>query len=755
MQDTVSARRISITGIVQGVGFRPFVYRLAQDYRLTGWVLNTNQGVQIYIEGAEEYLDSFQHHLVEDLPPLALIRTIEIETVKVAGFTDFHIRHSEGADEKTAMIPPDIAICADCRQEVHDPHNRRFHYPFTNCTNCGPRFTIIRDLPYDRAMTTMAGFPMCPICQAEYDDPGHRRFHAQPNACPACGPQLQILDREQQPVADDATSLLKAGKILAVKGLGAFHLAIDARNPMAVAELRRRKQRDAKPFAVMARDITAAECYCHISDLERQWLISPSAPIVVLHERTDSGLPVNIIHPGLSTLGMMLPYTPLHYLLFDQELDLLIMTSANISDEPLIIDNATAWEQLIELADYFLLHNRDIVQPCDDSVMTITPLATPQLLRRARGFVPRGILLPQASRPLLALGGEMKNTFCLSRNGEAFLSQHWGDLNHYRNYIRFQEGLKRFQQLLAIEPELLVHDLHPDYQTTRWAKQQSLPRLAVQHHHAHLASAMADNGLNGEVLGLICDGSGWGPDGAVWGGELLRGGYQNYQRLGHLRYMLLPGGEITIRRPYRMAFAYLLTALEGAVDTIADNYLPDLSPEERSLLLQQLHAAHPRLITSSCGRLFDAVGALLGISPISRYEGQTAIELEAIADPGERGIYSWQVYQREEQLIMDPVSMWPEMIYDLEHRRTIGSIAQKFHISLAAMFSHALVQARELSALNRVVLSGGCFHNKVLLFELIRMLDKCGFEVYHHQQVPPGDGGIALGQVAIACEVKI
>lgn len=754
MQAKMSSCLIRITGIVQGVGFRPHVYRLAMDYGIRGWVLNSSAGVVIQAEGSQEQIAEFARKIVEDPPPLAVIRTCTIQATEPVGFNDFVIRESDDRELKMVMISPDIAICSDCKSEVLNKEDRRYGYPFTNCTNCGPRFTIIKDVPYDRAMTTMASFPMCSDCRQEYENPLHRRFHAQPNACPVCGPQTTLVNRQGQVVDADVRDMLKAGKIVAVKGLGGFHLAADATNSLAIAELRRRKQRDAKPFAVMVRDLKTAHNYCRINPAEEQWLSSPQAPIVILESREESILAADIIHPGIKTLGVMLPYTPLHYLLFDDDLEILIMTSANISDEPLIIDNQEALNQLNKVADCFLIHNRDIYNPCDDSVMRVTGLHTPQFMRRARGFVPRGIPVSAQSPPVLALGGEMKSTFCITRDGEAFLSQHWGDLNHYHNYANYLKGIDRFKKMLSVEPEFLVHDLHPNYQTSRWAREQeNLPKMAVQHHFAHMAAVMAENGLQGEVLGLVCDGTGWGTDGAIWGGEILRADYRHFTRLAHLRYLPLPGGDITAQKPYRMALVYLYAALGESGLDFTDSILPELTTNEKNILIKRIGPNSSEPLTSSCGRLFDAVGAFLGVCGINKYEGQAAIELEASADRHEKGRYGFSLNQEQGLWIMDTLPMWGELFNDKQLSVAPGNMAQKFHLTLVEMFVSALLKLRDETGLNRVVLSGGVFHNLILLVNIVQRLSEQGFQVYHHQQVPPGDGGISLGQAIIASEV--
>ncbi|MGE5416411.1 MAG: carbamoyltransferase HypF [Acidobacteriota bacterium] len=755
MTELLKACQIRITGIVQGVGFRPHVYRLARQYGLNGWVLNSSAGVIIEAEGLPIDLDGFARELVESPPPLAVIRSCERIDIEPQGFSDFTIRESASEQEREVMISPDIAICPDCKREVREPEDRRYRYPFTNCTNCGPRFTIIKDVPYDRCQTTMAPFPMCPECQNEYENPLNRRFHAQPNACPVCGPHTTLLDEAGKPAAGEPALYLKQGMIVAVKGLGAFHLAVDAADSEAVKRLRQRKKRDAKPFAVMVRDVETARKYCAITDTEEKWLTSPQAPIVVLQRNNDTLLPDDAIHPGLPTLGMMLPYTPLHYLLFDDDIDVLVMTSANISDEPLIIDNGEALKKLKGIADYYLIHDREIFNSCDDSVMRVTRFNSPQLFRRARGFVPLGIELPFAMRSVLGVGGEMKGTFCMTRKNEAFLSQHWGDLNHYLNYRKFLDGLPRFKNMLAVEPEVIAHDLHPEYQSTRWAKEQSdKPLVGVQHHHAHLASCMAENGLSGEVLGLICDGTGWGTDEAVWGCEILRGDYRQYKRLAHLKYVPLPGGDLTVKKPYRMAQVYLLNAMGEKGLEIGNRCLQDLTPDEGRYLQNQIKHNLGVVPTSSCGRLFDAVSALLGICSINRYEGQAAVELEATARLNGSTPYGYAVEKDNDLLLMNVFPAWEEMITDLDKGIDVPVIAGRFHMTLVEMMADTLCSLRDDTGINKVVLSGGVFHNQILLLELMQRLSDKGFEVFQHKLVPPGDGGISLGQAVIASEVS-
>jgi hydrogenase maturation protein HypF len=755
MSTIINSKRITIKGIVQGVGFRPHVYRLATDLKLRGWIMNTASGVFIEVEGPLPGIDEFIRLLLEAPPPLALITSCQVEDIATQHFGDFTILESVNQQTREVMVSPDIAICADCQREVLDPQNRRFHYPFINCTNCGPRFTIIQDVPYDRVNTTMAKFPMCRECGAEYRDPLNRRFHAQPNACPRCGPHAILTDRLGESCKDKVIDVLKAGAIVAVKGLGAFHLAVDASNREAVSLLRQRKKRDVKPFAVMARDLEAVKKYCQVTAREEQWLTSRQAPIVVIESKANPAIPGELLHPGLNTLGVMLPYSPLHYILFDEELDLLVMTSANISDEPIITDNIEALSKLKNLADYFLLHNRDIFNPCDDSVMSCTSMGTPNIIRRARGFVPQGIKIEgmKTEPTVLAVGGEMKNTFCLTRGDEAFLSQHWGDLNHYNNYLNFSEGIKRFKNMLAVEPAVIAHDLHPNYQSTRWALQQThLDLVPVQHHYAHMASVMAENGINGPAIGLICDGTGWGTDGAVWGGEVLIGDYRGFDRVAHLKYMPLPGGDLTSKKPYRMAFIYLYQLMGEKAYPYAERWLPDLTWQERDIMVNRLQQPEP-LVTSSCGRLFDAVSSILGICHFNRYEGQAAMELEAMADMKTDGIYPGWIEKSPDGLIMDVSEIWMALLNDLDRGVLLSAISARFHRSLAWLFTETIRRVYERSGIKQVVMSGGVFHNNILLKTMLQSLKKLELEVYIHKQVPAGDGGIALGQAIIASEV--
>ncbi len=688
----------------------------------------------------------------EVLPPQVSIHGQHIDNNWPRGLNGFLSYQSEPPEKVQVGFLSDIAICKNCRQEVLAISNRRYRYPFTNCINFGPRFTRIKDLSFDR----IHQLSMCSECQREYDDSKERRFHNLTNAGLRCGPEIRILDGEGIEVTPNPATLLKQGFILAVKGLGGFHLAADARNDSVVSRLRCRKGREAKPFAVMARDLEIAHRYCEINSEEETWLTSPQAPIVILSRNLKELLPDKLIHPGLDTLGVMLPYTPLHYLLFDDEIELLIMTSANISDEPLITDNEEALQRLSGIADYFVVHDREIESPCDDSVLQVTSENTPQFFRRARGFSPQGIKLPVMTIPVLALGGDMKNTFCVTRDDQAFPSQHWGDLKYYKNLLNHREGILRFTRMLSVEPLVWAYDLHPGYQSTRWVmEQESLPKIGVQHHHAHLAAAMADNGLTGEVLGLICDGTGWGADGAIWGCEVLQGGYHGFKRRAHLKYVPLPGGEYTVKRPYRMSLVYLYEALGEKSLEVARNYLPDLGVEEMEVLVCQLQNSSRIILTSSCGRLVDAVSAFLGICTLNHYEGQAAAELEARALRGtQKRVYSYGLDEEEGVWIMKVQTLWQEVLEDLQRGTATEVLALSFHETLIEMWTEVLCRIRDETGINRVVLSGGVFHNRILLTGLLQKLKKNNMECYHHRQVPPGDGGISLGQALIASEVN-
>ena len=751
----IIAREIKIEGVVQGVGFRPFVFRLAIEFGIRGWVLNSSEGVTIWAEAPEETALAFYHAVIGKPPKLAMIVDHRITEREVQGFDHFFIKHSEASDRRDVMISPDVAVCEDCYREIRDKQDRRYSYPFTNCTNCGPRFTIIMDVPYDRVKTTMRDFPMCPVCAHEFEDPMNRRFHAVPNACPDCGPQVTLRDLDGQVYPGLGHEFLKAGRILAVKGLGGFHLVCDARSREAVVNLRRRKIREFKPFAVMCRDLSVVEQYCHVSPEEATLLETPAHPIVILDRRRQDDLPPELA-PGISTLGVMLPYTPLHHLLFEDGLEILVATSANISDDPLIIDNDEAMVKLKGIADYFLLHNRQIYNRCDDSVTTVID-GEARITRRARGYVPLPVDLPRPESTrvpvILGCGGELKGAFCLTRGKGAFLSQHLGDLNHYGNYRQFLDTISRFETMLDVKPEVIAYDLHPDYMATRWAKSQGDRTLVgVQHHHAHMASCLAENLEPGPALGVICDGTGYGADGAIWGFEFFAGTPVRLERMAHLAYMPLPG-EITIKHPGRMSLTYLYEHFGDPGLRRGRKYLSTLGDEEQQILVRQLENRFNTVPTSSCGRLFDAASALLGICTRVQYEGQAAIEMETVADPDVQDCYEYEFNCHSRPYQLGTQGIFEGLLGDLERGTPTGVSAGRFHLTVAAMIEEVLRKLRDDTGLGKVALSGGVFANKLLFRLLLRKLAKAGFQVLYHRKVPTNDGGVSLGQVYIASEV--
>jgi hydrogenase maturation protein HypF len=747
----IIAREIKIEGVVQGVGFRPFVFRLATEYGIRGWVLNSSEGVTIWAEASEETVLAFYQAVIDKPPKLAMIVTQRITEREVQGFDHFFIKHSEASDRRDVLISPDVSVCEDCYREIWDKQDRRYKYPFTNCTNCGPRFTIIMDIPYDRVKTTMRDFPMCPVCAHEFEDPMNRRFHAVPNACPDCGPQVTLRDLDGQVYPGLGHEFLKTGRILAVKGLGGFHLICDARSREAVVNLRRRKIREFKPFAVMCRDLSVVEQYCQVSPAEAALLETPAHPIVILDRRRQDDLPPELA-PGINTLGVMLPYTPLHHLLFEDGLEILVATSANISDDPLIIDNDEALVKLKGIADYFLLHNRQIYNRCDDSVTTVVD-GDILIARRARGYVPLPVDLPEPGPVILGCGGELKSTFCLTKGKGAFLSQHLGDLNHYGNYQQFLYTMPRFETMLDVKPEVIAYDLHPDYMATRWAKSQGDRTLiGVQHHHAHMASCLAENLESGPALGVICDGTGYGTDGAIWGFEFFAGTPARLERMAHLAYLPLPG-EITIKHPGRMALTYLYEHFGDSGLRRGRQHLPTLGYEEQQVLVRQLENRFNTVPTSSCGRLFDAASALLGICTRVQYEGQAAIEMETVADPEVQDCYEYEFNCHSRPYQLGTRGIFEGLLGDLERGTPTGVSAGRFHLTVAAMIEEVLRKLREDTGLGKVALSGGVFANKLLFSLLRRKLVKAGFQVLYHRKVPTNDGGVSLGQVYIASEV--
>lgn len=750
----LSRKRLQVTGVVQGVGFRPFVYRLARQHRLAGWVCNTSRCVEIDIEGAPASLEGFIGRLHRDAPALARIEAVtavEAEPEGIQGFTILESRQQAATD---ALIPADVATCDDCLAEILDPADRRFHYPFTNCTNCGPRFTIIRRVPYDRPHTTMAEFAMCPQCRREYENPEDRRFHAEPTACPDCGPRLWLEERgrrlEGEAALNAAGRLLRTGKIVAVKGLGGFHLAADATCPEVVAALRRRKGRSAKPFALMVRDLAAAERLCHLGAQERCLLLSPERPIVLCRRR-ESGPVAPDVAPGNTFLGLMLPYTPLHLLLLAHAPQALVMTSGNLSEEPLAYGNQEARSKLKGLADAFLLHDRDIQVPCDDSVVRPVGRHGVIPLRRARGLAPGPIYLPLKSDPILGVGAEQKNTFCVAAGGVALLSQHIGDLDTAETFDYYTQAVSHFKALSRKDPVVVAHDLHPRYLSTRYARGLSGVKLVgVQHHHAHIAACLAENRRTGPCIGLALDGTGYGPDGTVWGGELLVADLANFTRAGHLAQVRLPGGEAAVRDPRRMAMAYLHAAYGEDFPPLARFLGLDFPLLEEGILRRQLAGSLNSSLTSSAGRLFDAVAAALDICRTRTYEGQPALELEMAAAPGDDTFYPAPVQNQGQTLILDTLTIFREVVAERHRGVAVGRIAARFHHSLARLLAAACDTLRERTGLDLVALSGGVFQNALILGVLKELLEPRGFEVLTHNLTPPNDGSISLGQVAVA-----
>jgi hydrogenase maturation protein HypF len=762
----VTRRRFFVAGIVQGVGFRPFVYRLARTHGLSGWVRNTPAGVEIEVQGSPDVLTRFLHSLAEEAPPLAVINSISCDEIPQIDEHDFSILAS-GTGAAAVQIAPDSALCSDCLKELFDPADRRYRYPFITCTNCGPRYSIITGIPYDRPKTTMVGFPLCPDCLAEYHDPGDRRFHAQPVACPACGPQVRLIKaftasgetvHEGETAILQAIDLLRQGRILAVKGIGGYHLAVDACNHEAVARLRKRKKRDEKPFAVMAADLATARRLAVLDVMEERLLTGPESPIVIV--RKAPRCPMSpLVAPNNGWVGLMLPYAPIHHLLFaphqpsklTTSFQALVMTSANVSDEPICFEDTDAQQRLAGIADYFLVHNRPIHIREDDSVMRVFQ-GRPLFYRRARGYAPRAVRLPFNVPPLLAVGSELKGAVCLAHGERAFLSQHIGDLQNSSTCDSFRHTIEHLGTILEIAPTIVACDLHPDYLSSVYATESGLPVITVQHHHAHLAACMAENGLEGEVIGMIFDGTGLGDDGTVWGGEFLVGGYDGYRRVGHFRPLPLPGGDAAVREPWRMAISCLYHALGEQAFYLDHPVVARLTDTQKPLFAAMLAKGLNSPLTSSCGRLFDAVAALLNIRHIVSYDGQAAIELEALAEAAEDDSrYPFEITCSEgnpPQLDFTP--LFPAVLADLEAGIPTAAIARRFHTTVAAASVEACFRISQVCGLDRVVLSGGVFQNRLLSEMVYTGLTERGLQVFTHRLVPPNDGGIALGQAAIA-----
>jgi hydrogenase maturation protein HypF len=743
--------RITLRGAVQGVGFRPFVYRLATEMALSGWVLNSSAGLVVEVEGASDQLSRFEQRLERERPKASVVTIREVVWLQAEGATQFEILASDHDSGKTVNVLPDLATCADCREELFDPGNRRFAYPFTNCTNCGPRYTIVVDIPYDRPNTTMREFALCPQCREEYENPANRRFHAQPNACPVCGPQLDG-------TIEDAVEALRRGEIIALKGIGGFQLLVDARNPDAVARLRERKHREEKPFAVMMPSLEVARAYCEISPAEVQLLESQAAPIVLLQPKPGTDIARNVAH-GSPYLGVMLPYSPLHHLLLEDCRFPLIATSGNRSDEPIAIDNDEAASRLRDIADHFLAHNRPIVRACDDSVVRLTR-GRAGILRRARGYAPLGIHIRQTLPPVLAVGGHLKNTIAIGVGHDVFLSQHVGDLETVEARAAFEKSIDDLCRLYSFKPEVVACDLHPDYASTQWAEKSGLPVIRLQHHQGHVAACAAENGVEGAYLGVAWDGTGYGLDGAIWGGEFFHVENQHaegtrFERIAHLRSFGLPGGDAAVREGWRSAASLMFeiddSQIEASqIDAWQDSGSPPESPdaEERSRgnprledakILYMLRHGINVVPTTSVGRLFDAVACIIGVARQNRFEGQAAMLLE-----NEIGLL------RTEEAYALPGGDWGPLVQAVMADKRAGVavplIAARFHNALVEWTLEVAASAK----LKQIVLSGGVFQNRYLTERAAATLESRGFVVHTHQRVPPNDGGIALGQAVMS-----
>jgi hydrogenase maturation protein HypF len=746
---TAQRLRVRVEGTVQGVGFRPFVYRLARDLHLGGWVLNDSRGVLIEAEGERHALDAMLDRLRTEAPPLAIVERVGDEPVPALGERAFRIAESSDEGEPEAAVSPDMATCDDCLVELMDPADRRHRYPFINCTHCGPRLTIVRGVPYDRPLTTMAPFEMCETCRAEYEDPLDRRFHAQPNACPVCGPRVSLLDRAGRIVADGSEPSLRAaslalaeGRIVAVKGVGGYHLACRADDEAVVAELRARKHREDRPFALMVPSIETAMDLVELDDASGALLGSRERPIVLAPRRPAAPV-AHSVAPVARELGVMLPYSPLHHLLLADAGAVLVMTSANISDEPIAYRDDDALARLAGVADVFLVHDREIETRVDDSVVRVVS-RRPLFLRRSRGYVPRGLPL-ETPRPVLATGAELKNTFCIAKDDRAWVGHHIGDLKNYETLRSFSEGIEHFQSLFAVEPEVVAYDLHPEYLSTKYALERSgVKTVGVQHHHAHLAACLAEHGEVGPAVGAIYDGTGYGPDGTVWGGELLVGDARDFRRVAHLHPVRMPGGERAIRQPWRMACAWLVETL-GPKPPLPPHLADSIGEREWAKVAELAGSGLASPVTTSAGRLFDAVAAVCGVRAQANYEGQAAVELEAAANPLMRDAYPLPGDE-----LLDARETVRAMLADLGAGVPVADVAAKFHNALAAATARACAEAAGEEGVDLAVLSGGVFQNRLLLERTTEALERAGMRVLTPRLLPPNDGGISLGQAAVA-----
>ncbi len=756
-RDVPQRARVRVAGTVQGVGFRPFVHRLASRLDLGGFVLNDNDGVVIEVEGRRRSIDDLVQRLRSEAPPLAAIDRVERVAISPRGERAFRIAPSADAGGAPAHVPADAATCPECLAELVDPNNRRHRYPFINCTNCGPRLTIVRGSPYDRARTTMASFEMCEACAAEYRDPANRRFDAQPNACPECGPTVALVDRagravepasEIDPVAR-AAAALREGRIVAVKGIGGYHLACLASDEAATAELRRRKHREDRPFAIMAPDLASVDRLVELEPDDRRLIATRARPIVVAPRRNGAAVAASVA-PRSPELGVMLPYSPLHHLLLADATEPLVMTSGNLSDEPIAYRDEDALRRLGSIADLLLVGERPIATRVDDSAVRLRGAGPPLMIRRSRGYVPDAIALPLSAPPLLAVGAELKSTFCLASGRRARVSHHIGDLTGYETLVSFREGIERFERLFEIAPELVARDLHPDYLSSAVGlEREGVEHVAVQHHHAHLAACLAEHGESGPAIGAIYDGFGLGTDGTAWGGELLTGGLASFERAGHLLPVPLPGGDSAAREPWRMACAWLAAALDDAAPPLPARLAGEVDAGDWDAVAT-LAASELSASTTSVGRLFDAVAALCGLRARSSYEGQAAAELEWAADPRERGAHPLAVDEHDGRLVLDPREALREIVAELDARVAVERVAARFHNGLAESTARACALAAEGFGTGIVALSGGAFQNRLLVERTTEALGRRGLRALVPEHLPPNDGGISYGQAAVA-----
>lgn len=750
--NNLARKYIIVEGIVQGVGFRPFIYNIAVKNQLKGWVKNTSEGVYIDIEGKEKDINKLLEELKNNPPPLSQIEKITVTKKDIGQFNTFTIKNSKGVEKPMTQISPDIATCKECEEEIIDTNNRRFKYPFTNCTNCGPRYSIIKELPYDRVMTTMADFKMCSKCLEEYKNPSNRRFHAQPNACSKCGPKIWLENSKGkkiesiQPI-EDTLRFIKEGRILAIKGLGGFHLVCNGKDEKAVEKLRVRKSRPKKPFAVMMKNLEIVKKYCDVNKEEEEILTGIRKPILLLHRKNE--LLSQSIAPNNREIGVMLPYTPLHYQLFDKDIEILIMTSGNISGLPIEYKNHHAREKLSKVVDYYLMHNREIHLSVDDSVARVI-LDNKQLIRRSRGYAPTPFKL-NANLEILACGSNLKNTISIAKNGNGFLSQYIGDLDNLETYNNYIKTIEHFKGIYKIEPKVIVHDMHPEFASSHIIQRLEGEKIAVQHHHAHIASCMKENKIVDKVIGIAFDGTGYGDDGKIWGGEFLVCDYSGYERAGHLNYVKMPGKDYAVKEPWRMSISHLYELYGKKISTNKFDYLDKRTKKNIiTMISNNLNCIE----TSSMGRFFDAISALLGFNGNVSFEGEAAIRLENLINAKEKlyetKSYNYLIENVEGRYVINTKGIIEEILYDTENNVSNSVISKKFHNTVVAFSIDMCKQIRKKYRLNKVTLSGGVFQNKIIIEGIYDGLLKEDFQVFIHREIPCNDGGISFGQMAIA-----